>query len=162
MLTPLYIGRHLFHWCWCTPPDSSCVVWHSYLFLTPLCLTLLCSNCFLMWCQPHTEVSAKRCQLEKKWTLSAASTVDIKNIDKWISPCIPTRRFLHRCLDCFISAWILVPDKFSFSCQNLQCCKQDQMQDLSGQTTKEAGSLPILFTYKDQAFTNYVIKLSGG
>ena len=36
------------------------------------------------------------------------------------------------------------------------------MQDLSGQTTKETGVLPILFTYKDQAFTNYVSTHSGG
>ena len=81
---------------------------------------------------------------------------------KWISSRVPTRRFLQRCLDCFISAWILVPDKFSFSCQYLQCCRQDQMQDLSDQTNKEAGTLPFLFTYKDQAFTNYVLTLSGG
>ena len=36
------------------------------------------------------------------------------------------------------------------------------MQDLSNQTTKEPGALPILFTYKDQAFTNYVLTLSSG
>ena len=36
------------------------------------------------------------------------------------------------------------------------------MQDLSGQTTKEAGALAIFFTYKDQAFTNYVLTLIGG
>ena len=36
------------------------------------------------------------------------------------------------------------------------------MQDLSGQTTKETVVLPILFTYKDQAFTNDVSTHSSG
>ena len=78
-----------------------------------------------LWSYSSTHISQGRSIVINR-TIVAQSNLDIGNnkeilmlpiyTDKYISSCIPTRRFVQRSLGHFSSHTVLRPNKFSFDC----------------------------------------------